>query len=153
MVRTRPETGRRDRAPLGAKIGETRLPGNRTAPTPSRPVEPQRLWPPEGSLSPTSRKPPEYIQATKEIRNFKILLLDFQVFHGFYLASTPITTQRHKVKLTPEVNFWCLDSCALCFCLLFCRCSCPFCSFTYCPFLSTDPNHRSEGRDGLFNHP
>ena len=28
----------------------------------------------------------------------------------------------------------------------------PFCSFTYCPFLSTAPNRRSEGRSSLLNH-
>ena len=59
----------------------------------------------KNSLSPTSRKPPENIKATKEIRKIKILLLDFQGFHGFYLASSLIIFKLQRVNLTPKGNF------------------------------------------------
>ena len=43
----------------------------------------------------------------------------FRVFTVFNLASSLITFKLQGVNLTPKRNFWCLDSCALCFCFLF----------------------------------
>ena len=78
---TRAETGRCDRAPLGA--GEDRRNALHYLARTARSGERMRLRPPEGSLSPTSRQAPENIKATKEILQIQNLLWDFQGFHGF----------------------------------------------------------------------
>ena len=68
------------RLQVPVKIGETRC---TTWPEPPDPGSECDYDPPEGSLSPTSRQPPENIKATKEILQIQNLLWDFQGFHGF----------------------------------------------------------------------
>ena len=99
------------------------------------------------SLSPTSRQAPENFKATDKILQIQNLLSDFQGFQGFNLASGPVIFKRHKVKLTPKRNFWCLDSCALCFCFLFV--AFPFAFFPFVPsLLRSAPHRRSAPKDG-----